>query len=122
MGGHIATVGGAAALAAPGRPLLPLPVCQLRVMHGHRIGHERLLRNKSRLGFSRIATAIEEASPKPMSPRRRTCSHKSNGALRACVRLPPNSGARADIPGPALWARLGKARPEQNESALPPSS
>jgi hypothetical protein len=31
-------------------------------------------------------------------------NEKSNETLRAYVRLTPNSGARADIPGPPLWA------------------
>jgi len=32
---------------------------------------------------------------------------KANETLRAYVRLAPNSGARADIPGPPLWATSG---------------
>jgi hypothetical protein len=34
-------------------------------------------------------------------------SDKSNETLGADVCLAPNSGARADIPGPPLWANSG---------------
>jgi hypothetical protein len=97
----------------PGRPLLPprahlglsgqLPVCQLRAMQGHRIGHGRLLRNKSGLGFPRMATAIKEASPKSKSPRPGRVLIKAASPFELTSASPPNSGATADIPGPALW-------------------
>jgi hypothetical protein len=35
---------------------------------------------------------------------------ESNETLRAYVRLTPNSGARADIPRPPLWANSRPAR------------
>jgi hypothetical protein len=39
--------------------------------------------------------------------RHRACTHKTFGAH---VCLAPNSGVRADIPGPPLWAKLGHRR------------
>jgi hypothetical protein len=82
-----------AAPGAPGRPLLPprprlglswqLPVCHLRAMLGHRIWHGRRLRNKSGLGFSRMAIAIRKS--KPMSARQRVGGGVARPASgRAC--------------------------------------
>jgi hypothetical protein len=66
--------------------------------------HVRSLRHKSRLGFPRMAKAIK------LSPRPGRARIKANETL-AYVRLPPNSGATADIPGPALWARSRNRTP-----------
>src|SRR5215831_10982644 len=43
-----------------------------------------------------FSTTVEKAG---------ACTYKGNETLRADVRLAPNSGARADIPGSPLWAK-----------------
>ena len=85
-------------------------------MHGHCIWHGRCLRNKSGLGFSRMAIAIKKPrkglTSKPMSARQRVYSKSSETPLPQQTRQRPNRA-----PGNGLLQVMGPTQGLTTRSA-----